>query len=67
MLLAATHDWITELDKGNEMAAVFFDIKKPLVLSGIPQSSILGPFLFIIFMSDINNSIPLGSAGPLCR
>jgi len=29
-LLAATHDWLTELDKGNEAAAVFFDIKKPL-------------------------------------
>jgi len=28
-LLAATHDdWPTELDKGNEVAAVFFDIKK---------------------------------------
>ena len=29
-LLAATHDWFTELDKGNEVPAVFFDIKKPL-------------------------------------
>ena len=28
VLLAATHDWLTELDKGNEVAAVFFDIKK---------------------------------------
>jgi len=27
-LLAATHDWLTELHKGNEVAAVFFDIKK---------------------------------------
>ena len=27
VLLAATHDWLTELDKGNEVAAVFFDIK----------------------------------------
>jgi len=26
--LAATRDWLTELDKGNEMAAVFFDIIK---------------------------------------
>ena len=27
-LLAVTHDWLTEFDKGNDVAAVFFDIKK---------------------------------------
>ena len=29
-LISAVHDWLTEIEKGNEVAAVFFDLTKGL-------------------------------------
>lgn len=62
-----THDWfLSYLSGRNQVVRVGSECSDAMPVEfGLPQGSILGPTLFLLYLSDISN-IPLGSGETIC-
>jgi len=54
------HDWLRKFLTNRQQYTCIGGVKSSVscISSGVPQGSVLGPLLFLIYVNDIGNAVP---------